>query len=656
MSEVHRILSCCPTKVSISTFPSKSSILFRANSKRRRQEKPFLARIASTIRRRRVDIRSKYDRGRRRIREWHGRPPKQNPDGLVYHVRQLPAGHTRHSLLNGLDAVVEVMRRKTSLSSVTITIRSSNSKRGHGSRTHFPYPTADQLGDEIFSPDDFDRFLSHDRLKPLPTADTYQPDQTPSRLPEMVLPGPLIPMEGDYSQSSLSSTTAPKFTDSPPASVDELYFGNSIRLNTQSLFPTPPSPVSSKCKSSHIASVPACKPTPSSTSEHHTCFDQMNLLFSDKSLPNQFELNAQTPPSNRQTQSLFLRDDETHARSSNGANGRGLVRRRGSQNLRLRASIELNSVSSTSQNSRKVVEPVFSSSPNRRYYAAYSARKSTYQACQSQSFTGSPSLPPIPPIFPLLDELNRELSKSIDGWENLTEDRNYGSSTVPEHRFSLIDLPMEDDLANLPSLFETHSSKGELRDGIRSSRSPTENFTAISALLPGVVKHGNGEDLSNPVNDDTLSPERTANLGTFLDEEKPPKFVERHPIPINRTTYPTHSQVQGTWACCSHTGVGMNSSPHSTLQPELAAQQHTYMGGACSQQLDSLPIVEGEASLQSFQKLMTKATVDRLLDADSQVNARRACQNVNIAQQSSLPGFDGFEWHRWVDREFGNDV
>ena len=492
-----------PSSTSRPSHAQRSSVLIkpppnvRSKSKHKAVKKSKVARVASTLRRRRSLIRNRYEKAIIQLLERHDRLPRQGQDGLLYRVEQLPIGHSRTSLIEGFDAVVEVMSSNDSSTSITISAKSSNSS--DRSKTGVAHTSVDLLSDDVFAPDDFDRYLGSDCLKPTPAPITNSHIQIQTSHTRGSAEGVLIQLDIESLPLAPLRTPTPSLSNSRPTSVDELFFDNHVRLSIRSLISPPSSPpaaadefptkdnlTSPEASSSRglpqneglfqdpirldvrrpLKTSPG---SPFSLAQHH-----VSLL--DDPWPTPLIFRGSSYPVMQETE-IRIQQEPSQDPDSPESERRALARKRGGKDLRVQASITRTVTSLGPKMSPEAGVQTVSATPSSLQFGPRTPHRpiplqqrpfkdaipskwkdntsstvssSPYQAYDPRLVTDVPTLPPISPVtFSLIDEMSAELAKVMDDWseERMPElDTKAISSPPNERRISFLDMPIEEDI------------------------------------------------------------------------------------------------------------------------------------------------------------------------------------------------------------------
>ena len=527
-----------------------------------------VARVASTLRRRRSAFKNRYEKAIIQLLERHGKIPKVGQDGLLYRVQQIPSGHSRASLIGGFDAVIEVMSGNESNHSVTITSSSCESSNKSKSSSELAHSTVDLLGDDIFAPDDFERFLGSDCLKPqAASTSTHVKIQTTNGHDSAE--GILIEI-GSPDFRSLPRTP-PALSDSRPTCVDELFFGNTFRLSIRSLMSPPATPSTDH----HTISAPFSPPANLSDSRPPS----MDEIFSTKSVTVNIQQSLAQIPEEVHDETPSLLDDpwpkplafrgiykpvqqtipidvlHTSPRKQKLDETRhSLARKRGGQDLRINANIKLTVTAPTPEPPRTGQIRTVTNTPDLLASGFPTPRKPLPQVSSSASFesprihdhasspySSSSSIAYRPdsvesswlPListdvsFCLLDEMTEELDKVMEAWQKETrvdDSSQHGTVAFVHCKESLLDMPIEEDLST--SARAPKPNTEPLRHAA-SLDSQETLFTNVAALLPKLdnpPEHDTGTPVGVPftvpypaaVSSPTIKPQKTS--GSLLED------------------------------------------------------------------------------------------------------------------------------------------
>ena len=519
-----------------------------------------VARVASTLRRRRSALKNRYERAIIQMLERHGKIPKEGEDGLLYRVQQIPSGHSRASLIGGFDAVIEVMSGNDSSHSVTITSNSCDSSNKSKSSSELAHSTVDLLGDDVFGPDDFDRYVGSDCLKPQEASTaTHVKIQTINGHDSAE--GLLIQIESPAFKSLPRSP--PTLSDSRPTSVDELFFGNTFRLSIRSLMSPPASPSTDRYSVSLPFSPPADLSDSRPPSMDETFFTrsvkvdiQQSLaqipeethyeasLLPDNPWPKPLAFRASGKPIQQTTQIDVWHNSPRHQNFEDL--GRSLARKRGGQDLRIKADIKLTVTAPTPESPQTGRIRTITNTPNLLASGFPTPRSPLPQVSSPASFDSpkardhAPLLSPSPayiayrpgsaepswlPLIStdvsvcLLDEMTEELDRVMNTWEseNLVDQSNLRAMTAfVSGEESLLDMPIDEDLSS--STQATQPRDEPLRHAT-SLDSQKTLFTNVAALLPKVStpsEHATGAQTSDPF---TVSPPRAMSMSTVKPQK-----------------------------------------------------------------------------------------------------------------------------------------
>lgn len=198
------------------------------------RKKNIVKRVKSTLRRQRSQLAWMYQNALIEMVENRLDLPHEGQSGLVYAVPELPAGHSRQSLIDVFDDVVANMSATTTKSSSQRswqTVASSDSPN-------------DLLTGDYYGPEDFDRYLVWQPLKPLPAQPSPPTNATPQELSELTWSSPRTPSK--HSNNLLIDLDSPLTTGPPTppdvqySTIDELFFGGlSATLKSPPLIPSP---------------------------------------------------------------------------------------------------------------------------------------------------------------------------------------------------------------------------------------------------------------------------------------------------------------------------------------------------------------------------------------------------------------------------------
>ena len=585
-----------------------------------------VARVASTLRRRRSALKNRYERAIIQMLERHGKLPKEGEDGLLYRVQQIPSGHSRASLIGGFDAVIEVMSGNDSSHSVTITSNSCDSSNKSKSSSELAHSTVDLLGDDVFGPDEFDRYLGSDCLKPQEASTaTHIKIQTSNGHDSAE--GLLIQIESPGFKSLPRSP--PTLSDSRPTSVDELFFGNTFRLSIRSLMSPPASPSTDRYSVSLPFSPPANLSDSRPPSMDETFFTrsvkvdiQQSLaqipeethyeasLLPDEPWPKPLAFRASGKPIQQTTQIDVWHSSPRHQNFKDL--GRSLARKRGGQDLRIKADIKLtvtaptpeppptgrirtvtntpNMLASGFPTPRsplpQVSSPASFDSPKTRDHALSLGPSPAYIAYRPDS-----AEPPWLPLIStdvsvcLLDEMAEELDKVMTTWQSGgpvdhgTPRATTASVSCVE---SLLDLPILEDLS---ASAQAPEPTAETLRHAASLDSQKTLFTNVAALLPKVSNIPEltaGAHISDPftvsssrgVSTSTIKPQKTS--GSLLDDLLTELSTSGMSIP--RPSAPTLSQRRRSRIHSDTSGLrstgSANSSPVEKPLPPLPKKIH----------------------------------------------------------------------------------
>ena len=198
------------------------------------RKKNIVKRVKSTLRRRKSQLFCMYQNALIEMAESKLNLPHEGQSGLIYAVKELPTGHSRHSLINVFDDVVATMSAATSKSS---------SQRSWQTVARFESPE-DLLTGDSYGPEDYDRYLVWQPLKPLPVRPIAHASASPQEPTEFTWSPPRSPAK--HSNESLidldsPSTTGPPTPPGVQSTIDELFLGGfSEAQSSPPLIPSQP--------------------------------------------------------------------------------------------------------------------------------------------------------------------------------------------------------------------------------------------------------------------------------------------------------------------------------------------------------------------------------------------------------------------------------